>query len=251
MRSTDCFAADRVLIAGHRGESSRAPENTIPAFVGAIRAGCELVEMDYHHSADGVPMVIHDETTDRTTDSKARWGKEKVLVAHCSATELATLDAGSWYSPKFQGVRIPPLDTVLDVLRGSSIPLIERKAGDAATIVHILKEKGLIARAIVQAFDWAFLAECRRLAPELVLGALGEDALDDAYLAKAKEFGAGFLGWNERDLTAENVRRARRAGLAVWTWTVDDPERAHQLASFGVSAITSNCPAIIRRQFAR
>jgi hypothetical protein len=86
--------APRVLVIAHRGDSAAAPENTLPAFASAIRAGADLVELDYHHSADGVPVVLHDPTLDRTTDARARFGAQNVEVATKSLEELLQLDAG-------------------------------------------------------------------------------------------------------------------------------------------------------------
>src|ERR1700733_11875767 len=70
----------RVLVIAHRGDSLVAPENTLPAFQSAVEAGSDLVELDYVHSADGVPIVIHDETLDRTTDAKALFGGSNIAV---------------------------------------------------------------------------------------------------------------------------------------------------------------------------
>src|SRR4029077_8066778 len=73
------IAAPRVLIIAHRGNSSVAPENTLPAFQLALDAKADLVELDYYHSADGVPVVIHDEILDRTTDAESVFGKPKLV----------------------------------------------------------------------------------------------------------------------------------------------------------------------------
>ena len=67
------LASPRPVVIGHRGYPSIAPENTLASFDRALQAGVDLVELDYHHSADGIPVVIHDGTLDRTTDAIARW----------------------------------------------------------------------------------------------------------------------------------------------------------------------------------
>ena len=66
---------DRPLVIAHRGYSSAAPENTLPAFRWAVEVEADLVELDYHHSKDQVLTVVHDGTLDRTTDAVQRWGK--------------------------------------------------------------------------------------------------------------------------------------------------------------------------------
>jgi glycerophosphoryl diester phosphodiesterase len=236
----------RVLLAGHRGNSSQAPENTTVAFQSALDLGCDLIEWDYHHSADGVPVVIHDETLERTTDAVARWGGERLAVRDRTWEELAQLDAGSWFGEAFQGVRLATMAECLTLCRGRAVPLIEQKAGDAATCWRVLREAGMLEQAIVQSFDWTFLGNLSRLAPEVLLGALGEGEIHSDALERARLCGASFLGWNQEDLTKENVARAIDDGLSVSTWTVDDPRRADELISFGVTAVTTNVPALLR-----
>src|SRR5438045_2131819 len=84
------------LVIAHRGNSSVAPENTLPAFQSALDAKADLVELDYYHSADGIPVVIHDEKLDRTTNSEELLGKPKLVVGQFPLAELRNLDAGSW-----------------------------------------------------------------------------------------------------------------------------------------------------------
>src|SRR5687768_9519219 len=73
------IASPGVLIIAHRGNSSVAPENTLPAFQSAMEVKADLVELDYFHSADGVPVVTHDEILDRTTNAEDVLGKAKLL----------------------------------------------------------------------------------------------------------------------------------------------------------------------------
>jgi len=170
--------AKRPLIIAHRGYPQFAPENTVPAFKLAIEAGADLVELDYYHSKDGVPVVIHDGTLDRTSDATNRWGGSKIPVAARTAAELQTLDAGSWFDPKYSGTRVPLLNEALDFIQGSGgVTLIERKEGDAATCVKMLREKKLVNQLIVQAFDWEYLRKFHELEPTQVLGALGPPKL--------------------------------------------------------------------------
>lgn len=247
----EIWSIDRPLVAAHRGASGDHPENTLPAFVAAGRAGADLIELDYHHSADGVPVVIHDATLDRTTDARVRWRKEGLRVDQTESDVLATLDAGAWFDPTFRGTRAPTLSEAIEVIDAYAMPLLERKAGDAATVVGLLEKKGMIAKAIVQAFDWDFVADCRAIAPGLLLGALGKGPIAPEAARNALARGARFLGWDHRDLTRGAVETALNAGLQVWTWTVDDPNRAVELVSFGVRVITSNWPRRMIERFAR
>src|SRR5919112_1912922 len=100
----------------HRGYSAVAPENTLPAFAAAGPAGATLVEFDVRTTADGVPVVIHDRTVDRTTNGTG-------AVWELTADEVRALDAGSWFSPAYAGVRVPLLTEVLDMLAGARLLL--------------------------------------------------------------------------------------------------------------------------------
>src|SRR6478672_10933751 len=166
-RAQTLINGSKVLIIAHRGNSSVAPENTLPAFQSAIDAKADLVELDYYHAADGVPVVIHDEILDRTTNSEDVFGKPKLVVGSYSSPDLRKLDAGTWFDEKFINVRIPTLVESLDLIQSGSITLVERKQGDAETVVRLLKEKNLLDKVVVQGFDWEYVARCRELAPNL------------------------------------------------------------------------------------
>jgi glycerophosphoryl diester phosphodiesterase len=236
----------RVAVIAHRGASRAAPENTLPAFQAAVKLGVNMVEFDYLHSADGVPMAFHDEDLDRLTNAQALWGGDNIPLASKTLAELKSLDAGSWFGPEFAGTRIPTLSEAIDAILPGSLPLVERKAGDAATFVKLVEEKGCLGRIAVMAFDWEYLAECRRLCPYLTLGALGENELTPRQLDEIVALGVAFVGWNNDHLTKGMIDAIHERGLKAWVWTVDDARRAEQLIDFGINAITSNVPAVIQ-----
>ncbi len=240
----------RPLVIAHRGDSAAAPENTLPAFAQALTTGADLVELDYHHSRDGVPVVMHDPTFDRTTDVAVRWGRKDIRIDQTTAADLQTLDAGTWFGPAFTGTRVPLLTEALDTIRRGSVTLIERKAGDAATCAHLLRERGLTDRVVVQSFDWDFLRALHTLAPEQALGALGptgqEKPMGPAHVAAVIEFGARVIVWNEV-VTPEGIQAAHDGGLKVWVYTIDDPKKARALVALGVDGIITNRPALIRQ----
>lgn len=92
--AVDLVAFERALVIGHRGYNVIAPENTLPSFEMALKAGADLVELDYHHSRDGVPVVMHDFTLDRTTDATNHWHTNMIKIADKTLAEIRTLDAG-------------------------------------------------------------------------------------------------------------------------------------------------------------
>lgn len=233
----------RVLIA-HRGFSAQAPENTLPAFRLAVEADVDLVEFDYVQTKDGVPIVIHDKTLDRTTNIARE--VEPTPVASLTVDALRGLDAGTWFDPEYAGTRLPTVAEALAAIHPGATPLIERKAGDAATLVALLEEQRLLHDVVVQAFDWDFLTACRRLAPELPLAALGSKALTQARLDRCAALKVLAVGWRHRDLTADAVAAAHRIPVQVWAYTVNDVPRARELIAMGVDGVITDDPEAIR-----
>src|SRR4051812_43743701 len=135
----------------HRGYSAVAPENTLPALAAGVLAGASFIEFDVRTTVDGVPVVIHDRTVDRTTTGSGP-------VWELTWADVAALDAGSWFSPAYAGLRVPLLAEVLDLLApADSVELlIEIKppatAGQVQTILDMVSERGLLGRTVVQSF---------------------------------------------------------------------------------------------------
>lgn len=238
--------SSRPLVLAHRGDSRVAPENTLAAFQSALRLGVDLVELDYHQSADGVPVVFHDEDLDRCTDACALWGGQKIALASRTWADLCQLDAGRWCGEKFAGTRLSTLEDALRLICPKAGCMIERKGGDAETLVALLERLGYINRCVVTAFDWAFLARSRELSSEIVLGALGTDPLTPDHLAEAKKFGARVIGWDNHYVTREHIGLVHSHGLQAWVWTVDEPSRAAELIAWDVDGLISNVPGEIQ-----
>lgn len=244
--AAELVAAKRVLVIAHRGASAHAPENTLPAFETALKTKCDLIELDYYHSADNVPFVIHDKDLERTTNAATVLGKTKLKHSEVTLADLQKLDAGKWYKPQFAGTKVPTLAESLQVIQNGSMTLIERKGGDAETIVKFLDDKKLRGNVVVQAFDWKYIADCHRLAPDLVLGCLGSKELSAKRIAEAKTAGASAIGWRHDDLTADNIAAVHSAGLKCWAYTVNDRRRGKQLIDAGIDGIITDDPAYMQ-----
>jgi glycerophosphoryl diester phosphodiesterase len=252
--------SNQPMLIGHRGYSAIAPENTLPSFQLALDAGAEWIELDYHHSQDGVPMVIHDPILDRTTDALKKWKRRRIKVAHKTAEEIQTLDAGGWFGAKFSGAKVPTLVEALDIICGKcAAAVIEQKSGDAQTLARLLQGRQLINRVVVISFDWKFLRELHALIPEQVLGALGPpERLSNgrrplhprrqlsSRLKDLVKTGARIAVWNRR-VSERSVRAARENGLNVWVYTVDDSRLAWRLLKRGVQGIITNKFQLVRK----
>jgi glycerophosphoryl diester phosphodiesterase len=237
--------ADRPLVIAHRGNSSVAPENTLPAFQAALDAKADIVELDYFHSSDGVPVVIHDEILDRTTDVEAVLGQTGLVVGNMSLADLQKLDAGAWFDDKFAGTRLPTLVQAIDLIQSSSVTLIERKAGDAKTLVRLLADKQLTEKVVVQSFDWSFVAECRNLAPTMALAALCGKPANEEQIRAAAATGADVIAWDHKKLGRPQIELIHNLGKKAWVYTVDEPQIATALVTAGINGIITNKPAEI------
>ena len=235
-----------VLVIAHRGDSKRAPENTLPAFSSAIGAGADFVELDYFHSADGVPVVIHDSELDRTTNSVRLWGEKKIKVVDKTVAELKRLDAGDWYGKRFAGTTIPTLAEALDTIQAGSMTLIERKGGEPAACVALLRQKKIIDQVVVQSFDWDYLAGCHQIEPQLVTAALGQKELTAEKLDQIAKTGARVVAWDEKEIDAAAIAAIHARGWKAWVYTVDRPERIGELVRAKIDGIITNRPAETR-----
>jgi glycerophosphoryl diester phosphodiesterase len=231
----------RVIAVAHRGASAYAPENTIAAFDEAIRLGATAVEFDLHITSDGVPVVIHDPTLDRTTNGKGR-------VDQTSRFDLLRLDAGSWFHPRFAGTRIPTLEEALIAIGPSATPVIELKTFiDPALLTSILKRHQLLEESLVISFDIASLRALRMHTADVPLGLLAENWTPDL-IPSALGIGASHLVIAAHMLLPQTVAQVQNEGLEVWTYTANDVGLVAACAALGASGIITDKPDLIRRK---
>ena len=125
----------KIYSVAHRGASKHAPENTLASCQKAIEFGVDFIEMDLRETKDGIIILMHDRTVDRTTNGK---GKVKELTWE----HISQLDAGSWFGEEFEGTRVPTFREVLKAIKGKAKPDIDLKQADVRKIIKILKEEG-------------------------------------------------------------------------------------------------------------
>ena len=245
---------DRPLVIAHRGYSSGAPENTLPAFRWAMEAEADLVELDYYHSQDQVLTVVHDGTLDRTTDAVRRWGTGTNRVSQTPFAKMRELDAASWKGSNQPPATIPSLVEALDLIQSRSVTLIERKAGPAEACVRLIRDRREVNQVVVQSFDWQYLEDYHRLEPSQILGALGpwksyrgtplteaDQVLSVRWIEEARRIGARVVVWNQK-VEASAVRAAHQRGLKVWVYTIDDPADMNRLLDLGIDGLITNNP---------
>lgn len=248
------FDPDARPIIGHRGASGRAPENTLRAFELALEEGADAIELDVHVTADGVPVVIHDPTLDRTTNLTGR-------VAALPFDRVREADAGARFTPdrgrtfpwRGQGICVPTLAEVLTTF--PSVPcIVEIKtvaAGDA--VRRTLLEHDAASRCLVMSFQPAALDLFRE--PPWITGATSPEALrllSRALLRRpVGEVAFGALSVPERWRgvpvpLGTLAAAARRLGYPVHVWVVNSAERARRLWRRGVAGMVTNYPREMR-----
>ncbi len=214
-------------IYGHRGAPAEYPENTLAGFRRAVELGVEGIELDVHLSKDGVPVVLHDETVDRTTNGSG-------AVADMTVEELQALDAGD-------GERIPTLAEVLDLVGDAVLVDIEVKANAAGSAV--LEEiKGRDTRWVISSFDWDVLRYVRSVDADAELWVLSTGATDEA-LATVDEVKASALALWQRAIDEDIAKMLVERSVPFWPWTVNDPEQAERLLEWGAFGICTDDPA--------
>jgi glycerophosphoryl diester phosphodiesterase len=239
-----------VFIA-HRGDPSRAPENTLGGIGLALEARPEFVEVDVHLSADGHPVVIHDATLDRTTSGTGKVGSLRL-------EELRQLDAGRWYGQAFVGERIPTLEEAWQTVGGDSRLLVELKGAGTGTVVGRWA-RGLSARLPAAERPPAFISfrmeELERLKgelPEAELWLLGAEAmfggdLLTSLLTSARKLGCRGLVVSGSACPPEALRQVHDGGLGLWVGSVNQPKKWEELIGLGADGLITDRPLELGR----
>ena len=158
--------AGHVHVCGHRGHSVAAPENTLPALEGAAKHGATVCEIDVVLTKDREIVLLHDEILDRTTDGRG-------CVGDLAASEVAHLDAGSWFAPEFSGTRVPTLVQALELSKDLGLALHveikERRRTDALIdrLASVLTATGATGDVLLISFDHPSLVRARERIPGL------------------------------------------------------------------------------------
>ncbi|MEG3619097.1 glycerophosphodiester phosphodiesterase family protein [Magnetovibrio sp. PR-2] len=223
----------------HRGASGSAPENTMVAFERAVTMGAQAIELDVTLSADGVPIVMHDETLERTTN-----GEGPVILK--SWADLSELDAGSWFAQDFGAARIPTLQEVLafgianDVALNLEIkPTLGWEGPTVKAMVDVLRDSS--ARTVVSSFNERALDLFHTLLPKANIAVL-VDVVPPHWAERLDHFDTNALHASDPFITQALVDELAQAGVTLRVFTVNDPKRAQQLWSWGVASVFTDFP---------
>jgi glycerophosphoryl diester phosphodiesterase len=246
------------LIIGHRGASAVAPENTLAAFERAMLEGADGIEFDVRLAGDGMPVVIHDATLERT-------GLVNGIVSQITSEELQVIDVGSWFnlrsgakSTEFFGERLPTLQHVFDFFSDKAAFLYLEMKSDIASegkladaVVESIQQNSMRGRVIVESFDLSLIEQVKSLDPSIRTAALFEPRVSHPMslmramkpVDLAKQVGAEEIALHHALASRRVIEKAKEAGLGVVVWTVDNPDWIERARSLGVTALITNNPA--------
>jgi glycerophosphoryl diester phosphodiesterase len=232
----------RTRVLAHRVEKP-GPENTIAGGERAIALGVEILEMDVRLTRDGHAVLLHDATLDRTTDGRGP-------VAGTTLTELQRLDAGA-------GERVPTVAEFLAKVRGRAWVTLELKVAAAADpVLRAVREADAFAWTVVRSPDLERLGALKKAEPRLLTGAMAPlpaPAQRDATVSRLAALGiSAYTPSSNEQLTKEDVRFFRAAGIAVWATLANDASEMRRLAALGVDGIITDEPErlidVLRKQ---
>ena len=224
-------------VIGHRGAMAYAPENTLESFREARRRGATWVEIDVKLTADGVPIVMHDDSLARTM------GIDR-LVAETPRAELP--EAVPTFEQAIACFRELGLGCNVEIK-----PCEGREAETAQIAVEMLRRvwPTALPAPLLSSFKDASLKAAQDRAPEFARALLVSELGDD-WQARAEAVGAAGMNVGRRKLTAAGAVAIKRAGYALSVWTVNDPDEARALVGMGADCIITDAPDVILRGLA-
>jgi len=226
-------------IVAHRGASGEYPENTMLAFEKGLEMGADALEFDVRLSADGIPVVMHDPTVDRTTDGTGP-------VSGFSAEELANLDAG-------EGEGVPTVEQVVKTFNDVPCIIELKEAGAADRVGELLRRLEATKRVLLGSFLHRALKLCDRF--QLCRSASRRETVWFWLRSRigttvgAGRYQALTIPERHRGLRVVDellVSAATKSGIPVHVWTVDDRAEAERLRAMGIAGIITNRPDNMR-----
>ena len=225
-------------VIGHRGAAAYAPENTIESILTAVEMGAKWVEVDVKLTKDSVPVIMHDDDLDRTTNGHGP-------IAQMTLADLNNLEAGSWFSDSFAGIRIPTLEEVIDVVLEHDLginleikpcPGREKETAEAMldVMARIWDEPD---RLLISSFSHVSLEIAMELAEEWPRGLLLESEWPENWRELGEYLNVTTMNIDGRTANREMVEELIDLQKPVLAYTINDPQLARSLRQWGVDAM--------------
>lgn len=224
-------------VIGHRGAAAYAPENTLDSIRTAADMGAKWVELDVKLTKDFVPIIFHDDDLDRTTNGHGP-------VANTNFEDIQDLEAGSWFSESFAGIKIPTLEEAIDVILHHNLgvnleikPCPGREKDTAEAMLDLLSQIWDDAdRLLISSFSFVSLETALDMAPEWARGVLFESDLPENWKDLAQYLEATTINIDGRTVKRETVEEIIDLEKRVLAYTINDVHLARRLRSWGVDS---------------
>jgi len=233
------------MIVGHRGAAALAPENTLAGFNKAADVGIHWIEIDTQLTADGIPVIFHDETVDRCTNGSGK-------LASFTLKELKQLDAGSWFAAAFSNEKIPTLEETLQTCLEKELSInLELKihhSFQAAPLVEnvaaVIKSFGFpFDRLLLSSFSINALEACQSLLPEIRRGYITKVKSID-YLNEVGQLDLYSVHVDQNVLTREMAKAITDSGYVLNIFTLNDPSKFSAFTQMKVSDMITDDPTL-------
>ncbi|PRP92806.1 Glycerophosphoryl diester phosphodiesterase [Enhygromyxa salina] len=244
------FLSDELLNIAHRGGASLRPEATLIAFENALAVGADVLEFDLHASSDGVIVVMHDDTVDRTTDGSG-------AIKDMSFDELRMLDAGytfttdggETYPYRGMGLQIPTLEEVFEAFPDAyyMIEIKQAEPSIVADLLPIIADHGVGERLVLASFEQITLDEIRAQDPAQVTTMSAPEMVDLFSMGAEPGYEppALFIQAPWEVVDQELVDVAHGHGIKVHPWTVNTEPLMEELIGYGVDGLITDDPALL------
>ncbi len=231
-------------VVAHRGGGTLAPENTLAGVKEGMRRGFRAIEFDVMLARDGIPVVMHDPYLGRTVAGSGN-------IPDYDSAELAAMDAGGWFSAAYGNEPVPYFVEFAQFCRANGIwmnieikPADGHEAATGATVARIVAamfagQLGTPTAPLLSSFSMTALVAAQDAAPEVKRACLF-DQLPADWQEQARTLGAVAIHTNHKHLTAAAAEAIKSAGLGLMCYTVNDPQRARTLQSWGVDCLCTD-----------
>lgn len=237
MKGSGSGEVKRLLITAHRGYSAAYPENTLPAFQGAIEHQADMIEIDVHITADNEVVVLHDENLQRTTGlNKEVW--------EMRAKDIQALDCGKWFSEEFAGTRISKLEEVVELAKENNIMLTVElkptvhKDGLAEAVIDILEQYGYVESCVLASLDYEELEDAKAYDESVTTAYITTLSYGDIASMEAAD---GF-SIEATMVTSDLIRAIHKRGKFVYVWTVNHENEMDKMIKLNPDGIITDEP---------
>ena len=252
------FEQDEFMVIAHQGGEQLRPSNTMPAFEHAVELGVDVLEMDIHQTKDGVLILMHDDTVDRTTDGSG-------VIKEMTLAEIKTLDAGHYwtdddgatYPYRGQGITVPTLAEIFQAF--PDMPMNIEIKQDSPSIVEpfcdLIHEYQMEDKVLIPTFHPDTMNEFREKCPDIATSmtepeirlfyGLNMGRLSSFFTPPGQAFQVPESSGGLQIITPRFVENAQKRNIAVHVWTVNDPADMERLIDTGIDGIITDRPDLL------